>query len=102
MVAIKQKVQDSANSSANSSGGWKQPRNGDGENDALPGLSRDGVDDQESEKSDMDPDNELETTEGDGLSFQEAFMEATFKTKLEYTTRKVKMAKYGMPDSVLA
>ena len=27
-------------------------------------------------------------------------MEATFVTKLEYTTRKVKMAKYGMPDSV--
>lgn len=71
----------------------------------MPGLSHDEVDDQENEKSDVDPDDEPETTEGDGLSFQlseegEAFMEATFGIELEYTTRKAKMAKYGMLDSV--
>ena len=66
----------------------------------MPGSSRNEIDDQESEKSDVDPDDEPETTEGDGLSFREAFMEATFGTKLEYTTRKAKMAKYGTPDSV--
>ena len=105
VVAIEQKVQEGANSSANSSGGQKRPHNGNSKNDAMPGSSHDGIDDQESEKSDLDPDDELETTEGDGLSFWlseegEAFMEATFGTKLEYTTRKVKVAKYSKPDSV--
>ena len=71
----------------------------------MPGSSHDGIDDQESEKSDLDPDDEMEMTEGDGLSFWlseegKAFMEATFGTKLEYMTREVKVAKYGKPDSV--
>ena len=70
VVAIKQKVQESANSSANSNGGRKQPCNGDGKNDAIPGSSRDGVLDQESEKSDVDPDDEPEMTEGDGIFFR--------------------------------
>ena len=105
VAAIEQKVQEGANNSSNSNAGRKRPRDGDVDNDAMPGSSRDGVDDQESEKSDVDPDDNPETTEGDGLSFRlseegEAFMEATFGAKLEYATRRAKVAKYGTPDSV--
>ena len=67
--AIEQKVQEGANGSANSNGGRKRHSDGDGENDAMPGLSRNGIDNQESKKSDMDLDDEPDTTEGDGLSF---------------------------------
>ena len=47
-----------------------------------------------------DPDNE-----GDGLPLQiskedQAFLEATFGSRLEFATRKAKLAKYGMPDSI--
>ena len=58
VAAIEQKVQEGANSSANINDGRKQPRNGDDENDAMPGLSPNGVDNQESKKSDMYLDDE--------------------------------------------
>ena len=101
MSSLEKQVQEGASRK----GGQKRPRDSEGEDSAMPGLSRDGVDDQESEKSDLDTDDEPGTTEGDGLSFRlseegEAFMEATFGSKLEYSTRKAKVAKYGTPDSV--
>jgi len=101
MSSLEKQVQEGASCK----GGQKRPRDSEGEDSAMPGSSRDGVDDQESEKSDLDSDDEPGTTEGDGLSFRlseegEAFMEATFGSKLEYSTRKAKVAKYGTPDSV--
>ena len=65
MSSLEKQVQEGASCK----GGQKQPRDSEGEDSAMPGSSRDGVDNQESEKSDLDPDDELGTTKGDGLSF---------------------------------
>ena len=85
--------------------GKKRARDGDADGDEMPGSSRDGVDYQESEAGSdpeimEDPDNE-----GDGLPLQiseegQAFLEATFGSRLEFATRKAKLAKYGTPDSI--
>ena len=67
--------------------GRKRSHDGDS-SDAIPGSSRDGDDDPESERSDLDPDDATDVVpEGDGLSFQlseegEAFLEATFGARL--------------------
>ena len=79
----------------------KRPRDGDGADDQP--TARIEQDDGGSEGSDSDPEPDLELPDRKArfaLSEEgEAFFEATFKSKMEYATRKAKAAKYGQPDS---
>jgi len=86
----------------------KRPRDGDGSSSNDPettGRDGDRVEGYRDSDNEEDPPEDGEiNTESDGSNFKlseegEAFLETACGSRLDYKTRKPKMAKYGIPDT---
>ena len=78
----------------------KRPRDDEDEGEDNASCDGDGQDHRDSNVEAAASEDELPVSKWFSLSEEgEAFLETVFSSRLDYATRKAKMAKYGQPDS---